>query len=257
MLLSYFDNKREGPVVLFIHGTASANGLWEKQYNLLNKSHYHVIGVDLRGHGKTKNPGGDSTTDDHIKDLKETIEHIGIKEPITIVGHSFGAVLGLKYAEKYPDCVGKLVLVSLPARIPRILCRYYDWFLGEPIKFLKKKLNFILKLPLLKRYKFAICSDLNILRQIFKEAVNWDFLTNKPKVTCPVYLSVGRFDYIAIKDVIKKLHHEIPNSALKVFNWAAHSCMEEQPHEFNKWLLTVLGLTGHLGQPSHLGLNYF
>ena len=242
MLLSYFDSKKKGPVVLFIHGTASANGLWEKQYELLDNSHYRIIGVDLRGHGKSKNPGGDSTIDDYINDLKETLDYLKVRESITIVGHSLGAVLGIRFAEKYPEKVNKLVLVSLPARIPRLLCRYYDWFLGEPIKFLKEKINLILKLPVLKRYKFAICSDLNIVRQIWKEAVDWDFLTHKPKVQCPVYLSVGRFDYIALKDSLKKLHTEIPNSGFKVFDWAAHSCMEEQPKEFNKWLLTVLGL---------------
>ena len=242
MLLSYFDNKKKGPVVLFIHGTASANDLWENQYKLLDKWNFRLIGVDLRGHGKTKNPGGICTLKDHLSDLKETLNYINLKEPVTIIGHSFGAILAAKYAEKHPDEVNKLLLVSLPARVPRLLCLYYKWLLGRPIRFLRKRINFIMKLPILKRYKFAICSDINILRQIWKDSLYWDLLLKLPKVNCPVHFSVGKFDYIALKSVVEKLHRLIPNSTLKVFERAAHSCMEEQPKEFNSWVITTLGV---------------
>lgn len=241
MLLSFYDNKKKGPVVLFIHGTASANGLWESQYKLLNETPYRVIGIDLRGHGKSKNPGGICTVEDHLKDLNETYNELKIREPIIIVGHSFGAVLAAKFAERYPKKVSKLLLVSLPVRIPRVLCVYYKWLLGKPIKFLRKKIGLIMKLPILRRYKFAICSDLNILRQIWRDSLYWDFLSKIPKLKCPVHFSVGRFDLIAVKSFVEKLHSLIPNSTLKVFEWAAHSCMEEQPREFNNWILSNLG----------------
>lgn len=242
MLLSYFDNKKNGPVVLFIHGTASANDIWEKQYQLLNKSDYRVIGVDLRGHGKSKDPGGVCTTGDHVEDLKKTLEYMDIKEPIIIIGHSFGAVLAVKFAEKYPILVAKLLLVSLPARVPKILLKYYKWFLGKPIQFLKKKIDLILKLPLKKRYKLAVSTDLNVVKQIWQESLDWDFLKSVPKVSCPVYLSVGRFDYIALRSMVETLHKELPNSSYKVFNWASHTCMEDNPREFNKWVLAALAL---------------
>ena len=242
MILSFYDNKKSGPIILFIHGTASANDIWEKQYKLLNKSDYRIIGIDLRGHGKSANPGGFCSLDEHISDLKETLDHIGIKESITIIGHSFGSVLGAKFAEKYPDKVCRLLLVSLPARVPKILLKYYKWLLGKPLEYLKKKLNLILKLPIKKRYKFAVSTDLSIVRDIWKDSHSWDFLSQVPKINCPVYLSVGRFDYVALRSMVKKLHKELPNSSYKVFNWASHNCMEQVPAEFNKWVLSALAL---------------
>lgn len=242
MLLSYFDNKKAGQVALFIHGTASENGIWEKQYKLLNKSNFRVIGIDLRGHGKSVNPGGTCTMNDHVNDLKETLDYIGINEPIVIIGHSFGAVLGVKFAEMYSELVDKLLLVSLPPRVSRILLLYYKWFLGKPIKFMKKKLSIFSKIPVLKRYKFAMNADLSIIRQIWRDSLYWDFLTNRPKVQCPVYFSVGRFDHIALNSLIKKLHKELPNSSFKVFNFAAHNCMDDQPGEFNRWILSALAI---------------
>ena len=242
MLLSYFDNKKSGPVVLFVHGTASASDIWEKQYKALSKSDYRIIGIDLRGHGKSVDPGGTCTTDDHINDLNETLDYINIKESICIIGHSFGAVLALKFAERYPNKVCKLLLASLPPKVPKFLLMYYKWFLGKPIEFIKKKLNLILKLPLKKKHKLAIKSSMNVVKQIWKESLDWDFLKSVPKVQCPVYLSVGRFDYIALKSSVKKVHKMLPDSSYTVFNWASHTCMLDQPNAFNKWILTVLAL---------------
>ena len=240
MLLSYFDNKKNGPIILFIHGTASANDIWEDQYNFLSKLNFRIIGIDLRGHGRSKDPGGLCTLEDHIADLKETIDQIQIKEPFTIVGHSFGAVMAVIFAEKFPECVNKLLLAGFPAKIPGILLKYYQWLLGKPVEFLKKKVSLILRLPLKKKHKLAVCADLNIIRQIWKESIKWNFLEHMPKIRCPVYFSVGRFDYIALKGVIKKLHYALPNSRYKVFDWSAHTCMVDEPNEFNKWILSAL-----------------
>lgn len=242
MILSFYDNKKNGSIILFIHGTASANDIWEKQYKLLNKSDYRIVGIDLRGHGGSVNPGGLCSMEEHMSDLKETLDHVGINEPITIIGHSFGAVLAAKFAEKHPERVCRLLLVSLPARVPKLLLKYYKWLLGKPIEYLKKTLKLLLKLPIKKRYKLAISTDFNVVRDILRDSLQWDFLAQVPKINCPVYLSVGRFDYVALKGMVKRLHNELPNSSYKVFNWASHNCMEDVPVEFNRWILSALAL---------------
>lgn len=240
MILSFFDNKKSGVPVVFIHGTASANDMWEKQYKILNKSDFRTIGIDLRGHGKSVHPGGTCTPDLHMEDLKDTLEHLLINEPVVIIGHSFGAVLAMRFAEKYPDKVLKLLLVSLPPKVPQIWHRYYEWLLGKPVEFLTKQVNFLLKLPLKKRHKFALISDMTVVRQIWIDSTSWDFLASPPKVSCPVHFSVGRFDSIALKGSIKRLHRSIPNSSYKVFDFASHACMEDQPKAFNQWILSSL-----------------
>lgn len=242
MLLQYFDNNKIGRTVFFIHGTASNNLVWEKQFKLLDKSGFRVISVDLRGHGSSKTKSGICTIDDHLNDLKETIDCIQITDKITFIGHSLGAVLALKFAERFPDMVDKLLLIGLPVKIPRILCLYYKWFLKRPFRFLKKKINYFKWLPFYKKFKNALMTDLNVLWQIWKDSLYWDFIANLPKVTCPVFLSVGRFDYISLKGQVKKLHSLLPNSSYKVFKWSSHNCMEHEPYEFNRWLLTVFAV---------------
>ncbi|MBI2995297.1 MAG: alpha/beta hydrolase [Candidatus Melainabacteria bacterium] len=240
MILHYFDNKKAGPVVIFVHGTASASEIWYKQIHFLSNSSYRVIGIDLRGHGRSKNPGGTSTIQSHINDLKETFDLLKLNEPITIIGHSFGAVLAVRLAEEYPKLVARLLLVSLPPRVSKILQGYYKWFVGKPLEFIKNKLNIILKLPLKKRIRLAISTDINVIRDIWRESLNWDLFNPLPSLSCPVYLSVGRFDYVALKSMVEKLHRELPNSNYKLFKWASHNCMEDVPEEFNQWVLSIL-----------------
>ena len=98
----------------------------------------------------------------------------------------------------------------------------------------------ILKLPLKKRHKLAISSDLSVVRDIWKDSLQWDFLANVPEVRCPIYFSVGRFDYVALSSMVKKLHQMLPDSSFKMFNWASHTCMEDQPKEFNNWILSSI-----------------
>ena len=243
MKLSYFDNKKNGQPIIFIHGTGSASHAWEKQYSFLSKFNFRIIGVDLRGHGKSPNNGGLCFIEDHVNDLKETLDSTGLNSPVIIVGHSFGSVIGIKFAEKYPLLVDKLLLASLPPKVPRLVCLYYKWLLGKPVKFLKRQLSTISKFSILSRFKIAIQSDLSILRQIWRESLYWNFLNDAPKVTCPVHFSVGRFDYIALKSLVKKVHRLLPNSSYKVFKWSSHTCMDDEPHEFNKWLVSAISQT--------------
>jgi pimeloyl-ACP methyl ester carboxylesterase len=243
MKLSYFDNNKNGQTVIFVHGTGSASHVWEKQYKFLSNFDFRIIGVDLRGHGDSPNKGGLCFIEDHVNDLKETLDSIDLDLPAVIVGHSFGAVVGIKFTEKYPSLVDKLLLASFPPRVPRLMCLYYKWLLGKPVKFLKKQLSTISKFSILSRLKIAIQSDLSILRQIWRESLYWDFLSDAPKITCPVHLSVGRFDYIALKSLVKKVHRLLPNSSYKVFKWSSHTCMDDEPHEFNRWLLSAINQT--------------
>lgn len=242
MILSHYDNKKDGPPVLFIHGTASAKGLWEDQYELLKKSNHRVVGVDLRGHGESQHSGGPCSIEDHLNDLIETLEYLEINKPITLVGHSYGAVISVKFAEVYAKKVERLLLVSMPVKVPRTICLYYRWFLGSPVKLIKKKLGWLKKYPILEKYKFALSTDLRVIRQIWKESLYWDFLKKKPRVSCPIHFSVGTYDVVAICDLVKKLHGHLPNSKYTEFKWSTHDVIKDQPNQFNSWILSTLGI---------------
>jgi lipase len=75
--------------------------------------HLAAVAPDLRGHGQTDAPPDGYAPTDHAMDLVELISD-QFEGPIPVVGHSLGALVGLKLAELRPDLVRWLVLLDPP-----------------------------------------------------------------------------------------------------------------------------------------------
>lgn len=75
------------------------------------ESQYHFVHYDQRG--SLRSPAADSliTVANHIDDLEHLRSELGLKK-MNLIGHSTGGFLAMAYLEKYPDHVGKLILLS-------------------------------------------------------------------------------------------------------------------------------------------------
>ena len=74
--------------------------------------HFRVIRMDLRGHGESQVPPPDSplTLDRLVRDVRDLLDHLGIHEPIHIVGNSAGGYLAQSLAMHAPEKVRSLIL---------------------------------------------------------------------------------------------------------------------------------------------------
>jgi pimeloyl-ACP methyl ester carboxylesterase len=82
---------------------------------------WHIIAPDLRGHGDSQwSTDGSYTIAGYIYDLAQLI-HQQRLAPVTIVAHSLGGQIALRYAGIYPDTVARLVAIEglgpSPARL--------------------------------------------------------------------------------------------------------------------------------------------
>jgi pimeloyl-ACP methyl ester carboxylesterase len=102
-----------GKPILFLHGMAASANYWNPYFPLFSNNH-RVIALDLLGFGHSPQSKTDYSVKAHCQAIKETLDSLNINEPITIVGHSMGALLALQYAISYPNSVSKLVLLSMP-----------------------------------------------------------------------------------------------------------------------------------------------
>lgn len=110
----YYREAGEGQPIVFLHGMLGSGLYWREQMELL-KNHHHVIALDLLGFGRSPKPSNlKYDRDDHINYILKTLDAIGIKTPITLVGHSMGALLALSLTTKYPERISRLVLISMP-----------------------------------------------------------------------------------------------------------------------------------------------
>src|SRR3546814_7485074 len=73
---------------------------------------YHIIAPDLRGHGDSAwSPDGQYDMDSFVYDLAQLIHQLDLA-PVTIVAHSMGGNVALRYTGLYPDKVRKLVAIE-------------------------------------------------------------------------------------------------------------------------------------------------
>lgn len=84
-----------GPTVLLLHGTGSATHSWRDLMPALS-AHFHVLAVDLPGHGfSTRLPGSTVTLPAMANALAALLRQMRI-QPAIIVGHSAGAAIGAR-----------------------------------------------------------------------------------------------------------------------------------------------------------------
>ncbi|MEO5949972.1 MAG: alpha/beta hydrolase [Candidatus Saccharimonadales bacterium] len=121
-LLNYQDIGH-GSVVVLLHGYMASSRYWAQVSDTLAQSH-RVISIDLLGFGKSPKPGCSRYDyDAHMASINATLDSIGIDEPFTLVGHSMGALVSLRYASIHPLKVSKLLLTNMPIFLDAKLAR--------------------------------------------------------------------------------------------------------------------------------------
>ncbi len=102
-----------GEPILFLHGLAGSHGYWGRAYDGLGVDH-QLIFVDERGFGRSRGVAGPYDFDGHMTKLDELADVVVGQRPRIIVGHSFGAVLALHLAARWPE-VTTVIGFGLPA----------------------------------------------------------------------------------------------------------------------------------------------
>ena len=94
--------------VVCIHGLTSNHTVWESMADAL-APRLRLIGYDLRGRGDSDKPPTGYSLAIHGDDLLGLLDHYGLRRA-TIMGHSLGAHIAVRFAAKHPDRVARLVL---------------------------------------------------------------------------------------------------------------------------------------------------
>ena len=99
----------EKPPLVLLHGTHDhALGMVVATLKLLED--YRIIGIDLRGHGQSDKPGN-YTLLALLADLRCVIDALQLKR-ISLVAHSLGGHVAIRFAAAYPDEVVRMMLLD-------------------------------------------------------------------------------------------------------------------------------------------------
>ncbi len=110
--LHYVDwGNESAPPLLLVHGGRDHCRSWDWVAEELRHD-WHVIAPDLRGHGDSAwSPEGNYNMQAYIYDLAQLIHQLKLA-PVTIVSHSLGGNICLRYTGLYPENVRKLVAIE-------------------------------------------------------------------------------------------------------------------------------------------------
>ncbi len=99
----------DGQPVLALHGVTGHCLRWRVLAAELPE--VRLVAVDLRGHGRSPwTPPW--TLEQHVTDVLDTLDHLGLPGPLPVVGHSFGGAVALHMARLARERVDRLVLVD-------------------------------------------------------------------------------------------------------------------------------------------------
>lgn len=101
----------DAPPLLLIHGGRDHCRNWDRVAERLSRD-WRIIAPDLRGHGDSQwSNSGLYTYDAWLWDLLALTEHLQL-ERATLVGHSLGGYIALRYAAAFPERMRKLVCIE-------------------------------------------------------------------------------------------------------------------------------------------------
>lgn len=232
-----------GPAVVLIHGFTDNARDWVPLVPYLSPR-FHLILVDIRGHGGSSKPECCYTRLDFAYDIKLLLDALNVQQA-DIVGHSLGSLIAQTFAEFWPERTRRVILISssggpragAPPKKPQ-----YDFLaqirqLKEPIDpdspfmvqwwssptpvdpdFLRRQRADSAAIPL--RVWLAV------LDQGLEEA---DLQRTLPLLKAPTLLIWGSKDPIMEEPVRQTLREGLPQAQVKVFEGLGHNPFWENP----------------------------
>ncbi|MFQ5612944.1 MAG: alpha/beta fold hydrolase [Anaerolineae bacterium] len=222
--LSVIDIWPEGAqkTIMFVHGYAGCLETWEFQINDFARE-YRVIAPDLRGHGQSDAPYTDYTMAEMIEDLQSIVETLGVSEPFTLAGHSFGGAICVEYANAHPENLEKLVLIATAGEYP--LPRAASWAFRIPTAFYR----------LWWRYRPRWNAEVHVMKRMMYNNMRtwqgWPLLRN---ITTPTLIITGERDSYFPRQVFDDVGKMVPQAEIHDVGSAKHKVQLERHKAVNR-----------------------
>jgi pimeloyl-ACP methyl ester carboxylesterase len=246
----------EGRPIVMIHGWPLSDEMYEYQYNDLINNNFRVVGITLRGFGKSDKPYGDYNYDVHAMDIKKILSNLGLTDAV-LVGFSMGGSIAIRFASSDGGAyVSKLVLAGAAAPV---------WTQRKdfPYNFPKSavddliKLNFEDRPKLLSNFAKIFSATENSLNEGIGSWLNGiglsassyataqclialrdtDLRSDLLKIKIPTVIMHGKKDKICSFDLAEQMKAGLANSRIVAFENSGHSLFLEETQKFNAELV--------------------
>jgi len=240
-------NARE---VLLVHGIGEEAARDFRDHIAWLQKSFHVVAVDLPGFGQSDKANVLYSPGNYARVLRVVAGRF-LHGPFVLLGHSMGAVVGLRYAAAYPEDVLRLVVVDAPG----VLHQYSETsqFLAHlGMEFVPPAAEPTDWLTNLARKLLAPLQRLHLAPQVILSSaqlrqsllgadpakiaglavVSEDLRLELPKVRADTLIIWGAQDRLAPLRTGKVLALKLPRARLAVIERAGHELMLEAPERF-------------------------
>jgi len=234
--------------------------MFEYQYNDLINKNFRVIGITLRGFGKSDKPYGAYDYNVHVADINKVLRKLDIKDAV-LVGFSMGGAIAVRYVSEFKGAhVSKLVLAGAAAPI---WTQRNDFPYNLPKKAVDDliKLNYQDRPQLLSNFAKIFSATETSLNEGIGNWLNGiglsassyataqclialrdtDLRSDLSKIAIPTLIMHGKKDKICSFDLAEQMKAGIINSHLVAFENSGHSLFLEETHKFNTELIKFAG----------------
>jgi pimeloyl-ACP methyl ester carboxylesterase len=242
-----------GSAVVLLHGFPFNRTLWREQVEALS-GRYHVITVDLRGHGETAATAEPATMEEMAEDVAALLDELGMTR-VVLGGLSMGGYVALAFTRLFPERVRGLLLADTrpqadteEARLAREATAARA--LGEGIHTVADAMLPKLFAPSTQAARPEVVARIREMilntdpqgaaSALRGMAVRRDHTNFLREIDCPTLIIVGSLDGITPPADAELMNREIRGSRLEVIADAGHVSNVERPAEFNRALENFL-----------------
>ena len=223
-----------GPAIVFFSGGGEDMGTWKDVIPEFTDN-YSIFAVDP--HGKGKSPASNATWKETAEAIVELIKK-EFKEPVILVGHSFGAQMSAAVAAYHPKAVRAVVLEDPPGDISAI----FPWLRGQlkirAMPYDERVKHFIAIGRTEEKARAAATNvekmDPVAIRNLVDGKLAFDIKEILPMIECEVLFMLGnpKKGSLAQAEYRTEFRKQIPHARISEWSESGHHLHSPDPERF-------------------------
>lgn len=245
---------REKPTAFVIHGGPGVDHTSYKPGLSTLTRKLQLVYFDHRGQGRSaRGPQETYTLDNNVEDMEALRQYLGL-EKIVVLGASYGGMVALTYAARYPQHVSHLIVMATTATarfLEKAKATLAEKGTAEQNAIATHLWNGSFKDEAHLREYFQIMGSLYSLtyqpgasddtwkRTILSvDAINeafggflreYNVLGQLHRITAPTLVIGGRHDWICAPEFSEEIAQAMPNADLRIFENSGHLIRADEP----------------------------
>lgn len=246
----------KGRTIILLHGWPLSDEMYEYQYEDLIKNNFRVVGITLRGFGKSDKPFGLYNYDIHADDIKKIVCKLEITDAV-LGGFSMGGAIAIRFASiDNGTHVSKLALFGAAAPIwtqrddypfnltvaevdklielcsqdrPQLLLNVGKIFASSETSLSNGLSNWL--------YSIGLNASSHAMAECLIALRDTDLRSDLLKIKIPTVIMHGKKDKICSFNMAEQMNKALFDSHIIAFENSGHALFLEETKKFNTELI--------------------